>query len=230
MSGSKSHTSFASVDSNTSTDNMDDNVTAVGDLIAYSMPDASLHDIEKEIQKHSSPDAALRKSHREMNAMKKGSKERAKEESLLKLIQKRARKRGEMYETEAKEAEDHDRTEERMNAREGEVLVLSKDYVRRRQAKDQVYDEEIRLLNYENNVLKAQVRQYRTKIRKMKRLAFAAIDRDDYLHETANENIERGRWPSCTTKSDDEDDEKQNKVKYRNSKACDSELDSEEDE
>ena len=208
---------------------MNDNVRAIGDLIAYSSAGAALHDIENEVRTYSSPDAALKQSHSHMNAMKEGLEERAKE-GLKDLIQKRARKRREMYETEAKEAEDDNRSEESTNVTEREGLVLSEDYIRRRQAKDQVYNEEIRLLNYENNVLKAQVRQYRTKIRKMKRLAFAAIDRDDYLHETANENIERGRWPSSTTKSDDEDDEKQNKVKYRNSKACDSELESEDSE
>ena len=55
----------------------------------------------------------------------------------------------------------------------------------------------------------------------------AAINRDDTLHENANINIERGRWPSgSTTKSDSEDDDKRNTVKYTNSKACDSEFES----
>ena len=61
----------------------------------------------------------------------------------------------------------------------------------------------------------------------MKCLDFAAIDRDDHLHETVNVNMERGHLPSGPTKSDDKDDEKQNKVKYSNSKDCDSELDCE---
>ena len=85
--------------------------------------------------------------------------------------------------------------------------MMTKGYLLRRQAKDQEFMEEIRTLRYQNDVLKAQVRQYRTKARKIKRIAFAAIDRDDNLHETANMNIERGRLPNSSTKSDEEDDD-----------------------
>ena len=67
-------------------------------------------------------------------------------------------------------------------------------------------------MRYENDALKAQVRQYRTKARKIKCLAFAAIDRDDNLHKTANVSIERGMRPSSKTKSDGEDNKNQNKV------------------
>jgi len=43
----------------------------------------------------------------------------------------------------------------------------------------------MQLLIYENQVMKAQLRQYRTKQRKIQRLCCAAIYRDDYLSEVA---------------------------------------------
>ena len=63
----------------------------------------------------------------------------------------------------------------------------------------------------------------------MKRLACAAIDYDDNLHEIANANVERGITPGRQKKSDDKDDKTQNKVIYSNSRACDSELDCEDE-
>ena len=72
-------------------------------------------------------------------------------------------------------------------------------------------------MRYENDVLKAHVYHYRAKSRKIKRLLHATIDQDDTLCDTANSNMERGRWPTITTKSDSEDDDKQNMVKYSNS-------------
>ena len=146
---------------------------------------------------------------------------------LQSVIKKRAEKRGLPYELEAKDDEDEETRTKRIKETEKKRPVMTKGYLVRMQVRDQVVCNEIQLLQYESDVLKAQVRQYRTKCRKMKRLAFAAIDRDDHLHETANVNMERGHLPRGPTKSDDEDDEKQNKVKYSNSKACDSELDCE---
>ena len=46
------------------------------------------------------------------------------------------------------------------------------------------------LLIYENQVMKAQLRQYQTKQRKTQRLCCAAIYRDDYLSEVAVAGIE----------------------------------------
>ena len=96
---------------------------------------------------------------------------------------------------------------------------MTKGYLRRIQARGNTFEEEIRILRYENDVLKAQVHQYCTKSRKLKRLVHAAINQDNTLYKTANSNIQRGRWNSSTTKSDSEDDDKQNMVEYSNFKA-----------
>ena len=181
MSDSDSLISIVTIDSSSDSDSMDNNVAAAGDLIAYSFPERSLRDIEKEV-----------------SGMKEGKKsgdkvvERPLSPTVLQcVIKKRAEKRGLPYELEVKDDEDEETRTKRIKETEKKRPVMAKGYLVRRQARDQAVRNEIQLLQYENDVLKAQVRQYRTKCRKMKRLAFTAIDPDDHLHETANVNMER---------------------------------------
>ena len=73
----------------------------------------------------------------------------------------------------------------------------------------------MQLLIYENQVMKAQLRQYQTKQRKIQRLCCAAIYRDDYLSEVAVAGIERGDVTgNIEVKSDPEDDDRENSVSY----------------
>ena len=76
-------------------------------------------------------------------------------------------------------------------------------------------EKKIRFMDYQINVLKAQVRQYRNKCMKFQRLSKAAIYRDDELWDVANNNIERGILPNDGVKSDSEDDNVRNTVRYQ---------------
>ena len=76
-------------------------------------------------------------------------------------------------------------------------------------------EKKMRLMDYQIDVLKAQVRQYRTKCLKFQRLSKAALYRDDELWDVANSNIERGRIPNGDVKSDSEDDNVRNTVRYQ---------------
>ena len=78
------------------------------------------------------------------------------------------------------------------------------------------YMKEIFELRYENESLKAQIRQYRNKVRNIQRISVAAVEREDTMFERANSALERG----CITmngeiKSDVEDDDARNQVVYR---------------
>ena len=76
---------------------------------------------------------------------------------------------------------------------------------------------ELKLLRYENSALKAQCRQYRRKAQKIQRLAYAAVQRDDYIHETANAALENDtKVPTNPVpfESDCEDVKPCNKVVY----------------
>ena len=76
-------------------------------------------------------------------------------------------------------------------------------------------EKKMRLMDYQIDVLKAQVRQYRAKCLKFHRLSKAAIHRDDELWDVANKNIERERIPNGDVKSDSEDDYVRNTVRYQ---------------
>ena len=76
-------------------------------------------------------------------------------------------------------------------------------------------EKKMRLMDYQIDVLKAQVRQYRAKCLKFQRLSKAAIYRDDELWDVANNNIERGRIPNGDVKSDWEDKNIRNTVRYQ---------------
>ena len=68
---------------------------------------------------------------------------------------------------------------------------------------------------YENQITKAQLRQYRTKHKNIKRLCCASIYRDDYLPEVAGVVLECGDLTgNLEIKSDAEDDYPHNGVVY----------------
>lgn len=83
-----------------------------------------------------------------------------------------------------------------------------KETIRRQQKK-------IRLQEYQIDVLKASVRQYRTKCLKFQRLYKAALNRDDKLWDTANDSVVTGHIPDGEVKSDTEDDNVKNTVEYK---------------
>ena len=76
-------------------------------------------------------------------------------------------------------------------------------------------EKKMRLIDYQIDVLKAQVRQCRTKCLKFQRLSKAALYRDDELWDVANSNIERGKIPNGDVKSDSEDENIRNTVRYQ---------------
>ena len=72
------------------------------------------------------------------------------------------------------------------------------------------------LLQKDNEIshLKAIVRQYRAKAKKARALAMAGIDRENYLLEGANANLERGLVLTTEVESDVEDQADNNRVFY----------------
>lgn len=85
---------------------------------------------------------------------------------------------------------------------------------------------ELKLLRYENSALKAQCRQYRRKAQKIQRLAYAAVQRDDCIHETANAAVESETNVHANLlpfESDCEDDKPCNKVVYYSARELHSE-------
>ena len=82
--------------------------------------------------------------------------------------------------------------------------------------RNDAFRKELCELRYENESLKAIIRQYRSKVRKIQRLSVAAVDRDDTMFERANSALEQGRiTENREIKSDAEDDDKRNTVVYR---------------
>ena len=94
--------------------------------------------------------------------------------------------------------------------------VMTKRFLRDTKNRNDAFMKEILELRYENESLKAQIRQYRNKVRKIQRISVAAVEREDTMFERANSALERG----CITmngeiKSDAEDDDARNQVVYR---------------
>ena len=104
--------------------------------------------------------------------------------------------------------------------------LVTRAYLRRVVEKNtQFHKVEIDALRYENEILKATVRQYRIKARKVRRLANAAITRDDHLMEAGNANLEQQppKILKGEIKSDSEDGWHRNHVRYRYVEHSDSE-------
>ena len=153
MSDSESIILIVTVSSNSDRESMGNNMMAIDDLIAYS-----------------SPKAALNVSHQHMNAQKEGRKlgqKKGKEEGKVKqplsptllqsLRKERARRGSEPYELGQRESEGYSTHKIRIHETEKNRPVMTKGYLRRRQTRDQAFEEEIQCLRYENDVLKAQV-------------------------------------------------------------------------
>ena len=105
--------------------------------------------------------------------------------------------------------------EERRNDRASFSIRHMSRYMNRMKRRYDKYTDEILNLRFQNETLKAQCRQYRTKVRKIQRLAHAAINKDDDINEGANACLERGELPmGGEIKSDNEDDDPRNTVVY----------------
>ena len=80
------------------------------------------------------------------------------------------------------------------------------------------------MLRYENSALKAQCRQYRRKAQKIQRLAYAAVQRDDYINGTANAALDNDTTLTLNPFESDREDEKPcNKVVYYSARELHSE-------
>ena len=104
-------------------------------------------------------------------------------------------------------------TEKERKSGKAEISIghLSR-FMRRTKKTHDEYATEILQLRYENEALKAQNRQYRTKMRKIQRLSHAAIERNDYIQEGANASGEVTM--NGEMKSDSEDDDPWNGIVY----------------
>ena len=76
------------------------------------------------------------------------------------------------------------------------------------------YKNQLLQKDHEICYLKAIVRQYRAKAKKARALAMAGIDRENYLLEGANANLERGLVLTTEVESDVEDQADNNRVFY----------------
>ena len=101
---------------------------------------------------------------------------------------------------------------------EEEVYSLPRRVVQKINKKDSTkyaaYARNVKELEYENEVLKAKCRQYRTKIKKIERLCQASKNRNEFLGKRGGSNLESGIIITGEIKSDEEDEDHCNKVKY----------------
>ena len=88
-------------------------------------------------------------------------------------------------------------------------------YMKSVRIRDENHKTELLNLRYENEALQAQVQQYRRETHTIERLAHAAVERDDYIHNTANHAMEnRSHAVARPIDSDDEDHKPCNAVLY----------------
>ena len=67
---------------------------------------------------------------------------------------------------------------------------------------------------YTIKTMQAVIRQYGTKIKKIKRLSQAATNREECIFELANSRVENGKSDTTVVDSDPEDEDEKNTVKY----------------
>ena len=92
-------------------------------------------------------------------------------------------------------------------------------YMKSVRIRDDNHKTELLNYRYENEALQAQVRQYRRKTQKIERLAHAAVERDNFIHDTANLCMEDGTHAVARPiESDDEDKKPCNAVVYSSAK------------
>ena len=101
------------------------------------------------------------------------------------------------------------------------IQLLEKEVYRLEQ-QDYAQSKELKKLRYEKKELtlekktfQAIIRQYRCKLKKIRKLAMAGISREDNLLEYANGKVEDGHLlENITMKSDVEDEHERNRVEY----------------
>ena len=101
----------------------------------------------------------------------------------------------------------------------GKIITYQQfcEYMKTARIRDENLRRELLWLRYENSTLKAQIRQYRRKAQKIQRLAYAAVQRDNYIHGTENvalENDTKVPTNHVPFESDREDEKPCNKVVY----------------
>ena len=110
----------------------------------------------------------------------------------------------------------------------GKVMTYKQlcEYMKTVRIRDENNTGELEWLRYENSALKAQCRQYRCKAQKIQRIAYAAVQRDDYINDTANAALENDtKVPTNPSafESDHEDKKACNKVVYYSARELHSE-------
>ena len=96
----------------------------------------------------------------------------------------------------------------------GIVSVSSmKKEIKRLRNNETLYKHKIQKLQFELETFKAVAESYRNKFKSVRTLSMAGITRDDMYMEMADAKLEEGELPS-KVRSDVEDDEPQNQVKY----------------
>ena len=91
---------------------------------------------------------------------------------------------------------------------------ISRRYLRRIRKREEALKSEILQLQHECACHAAVCRQYRTKFKKVRSLAMAAIAREDNIIEDSNEAYEYGGISGEKAESDNEDTKIENKVSY----------------
>ena len=91
---------------------------------------------------------------------------------------------------------------------------ISRRYLRRHRKREEELQSEILRWKHEAQCHAAVARQYRSKMKKMRTLAMAAIDRDDNIIELANADYERETVSDELVLSDEEDKKPTNQIHY----------------
>ena len=95
-----------------------------------------------------------------------------------------------------------------------EEQYISKRYLRRQRKREEELQFEVRRWNHEAQCNAAIARQYRTKVKRMRTLAMAAIDQESNIIECACAEHERGIASDNLVLSDEEDKRSYDNVKY----------------
>ena len=95
-----------------------------------------------------------------------------------------------------------------------EEQYISKRYLQRQRKRKEELQSEVRRWKHEAQCNAAISRQYRTKVKRMRTLAMAAIDQESNIIERARAEHERGIASDNLVLSDEEDKRPYNNVKY----------------
>ena len=100
------------------------------------------------------------------------------------------------------------------DSRDSNDQYISKRYLRRQRRREEELQCEIRRWKHEDQCNAAIAIQYRTKVKRMRTLAMAAVDRETCIIERACAQQERGIVSDKVVLSDEEDQRPHNDVKY----------------